>query len=353
MSRSTGLIGIDVAYLIALAGAALSSAFFVLGDRTYLLNHEHFYLILDFFPALFFFLNGLTVTLTMRDRRISSRRLLSYLSKRGSVLFLIGLLFIQSWPLNIFIASGVFYLIAPAFAQWNNLILRTLAVITGMIAIILLNIDVDAHTLYAGLRLNGANLTSFFSFFFFNGYFSILPWSTFFIAGMLFGRSTLRPRGWIPPMSIAMVLGIGVSYFVQQYCLGLYGTFDPVNKISAPLLGLKFYLPAFYIFSLCGILLLMNFLLYAFRKEMSRKATKVLQNFSSSKYSIFLFVYFYGWLVMSISNSVAFNNNNILVLLVIFVVVLSFVSTNAWKNKVSTTAPVEWIIKRLSGSTKK
>lgn len=353
MSRSSGLIGIDIAYIIALLGTALSSCFFVLGEKTYLLNHEHLYLFLDFFPALFFFLNGLTVTLTMRDRRISSRRLLAYLSKRGSVLFVLGLLFINSWPLNIFITSGIFYFIAPAFAQWNNIILRTLAVVTGMTTILLLNLDVEANVLFAGLRLNGANLSSLLSFVLFNGYFSFLPWITFFIAGMLYGRSSLRPRGWIPPMSIAMVLGVFVAYFVQNYCLGLYGPFDVINKINFPGIGVKFYIPAFYIFALCSIVLLMNFLLYAFRKELGRNSTKKIQSFSSSKYSIFLFVYFFGWLVMSISNAIAYHNNSVLILLVIFVTVIGFVATYVWKNKFSSAAPVEWIIKRISGSTKK
>lgn len=353
MSRSSGLIGIDIAYIIALLGTALSSCFFVLGEKTYLLNHEHFYLILDFFPALFFFLNGLTVTLTMRDRRISSRRLLAYLGKRGSVLFIIGLLFINSWPLNIFITSGIFYFIAPSFAQWNNVILRTLAVVTGMATILLLNIDVEANVLFSGLRLNGANMSSLLSFVLFNGYFSILPWITFFIAGMLYGRSSLRPRGWIPPMSIAMVFGIIVAFFVQNYCVGLYGPFDAVNKINVAIIGKKFYIPAFYIVSLCGIVLLMNFSLHAFRRELNRSTTKKIQSFSSSKYSIFLFVYFFGWLVMSISNAVAYHNNIVLLLLVIFVTVLGFTATYLWKNKFSSAAPVEWIIKRISGSTKK
>lgn len=353
MARSTGLMGIDVAYLISLAGTMFGAFFFVVGDRTYLLNHEHYYLILDFFPALFFFLNGLTVTLTMRDRRISSRRLLSYLSKRGTVLFLVGLIFIKSWPLNIFIASGIFYLLAPAFAQWNNLILRTLAVVTAMLAIVLLNLDIESNVRFSGLKLNGAGFSHFFSFLFFNGYYSVLPWITFFIAGMLFGRSSLRPRGWIPPASIAVCFGMLIAYFVEKYCIGLYGVKDVMNKLNFPLFGIKFYLPAFYIFAVCGIILLMNVLLYAFRKEMNRKLTKLLQSFSSSKYSIFFFLYFFGWIILNISNTIAFHNNKVIIIVAIFVIILSLSLTHFWKNKLSSTAPIEWIIKRLSGSAKK
>ena len=75
---SNRLIGIDVAYTVALFGCVVYGFSFTIGDwvlRT--LTHTKFGIILDCFPALFFFLNGFTITLTMRDRRISNRKLLS------------------------------------------------------------------------------------------------------------------------------------------------------------------------------------------------------------------------------------------------------------------------------------
>ncbi len=318
-----------------------------------MLNHEHYYIFFDFFPALFFFLNGLTVTLTMRDRRISSRRLLSYLSKRGSVPFLIGLLFIKSWPLNVFIASGVFYLLAPIFAQWNNLILRTLGIASALLSVVMLNIDVAASVTFEGLKLNGAGFSELLGFLFFNGYYSVLPWFTFFIAGMLFGRSSLRPRGFFPPMNIAMVLGLALSFLVEKYCAEIYGVKDALNIVNIPVLGNKFYLPAYFIFALCIIILIMNLLLHGFRGEQPRGRVKFLQNFSSSKYSVLFFHLFFTYLLISISTGVMFRERLMLITTSLFFILLSLILVNVWKNKLSSNAPIEWIIKRISGSTKK
>jgi hypothetical protein len=353
MSRSTGLLGIDIAYLIALIGTMFSTSFFILGQRLYMLNHEHYFVFFDFFPALFFFLNGLTVTLTMRDRRISSRRLLSYLSKRGSVLFLIGLVFIQVWPMNVFIASGLFYLCAPIFAQWNNVILRTLGVLSALLTIVLLNVDVTASVTFEGLNLSGAGFTDFFGFIFFNGYFSFLPWFTFFVAGMLFGRSSLHPRGYMPPISLAMVVGIGVSFLVEKFCVEIYGVRDQLNELSIPFIGSKLYLPAQLIFALCGCVLIVNLLLHAFRGDQPRVRVKALQDFSSSKYSVFFFHLFFSFLLLTISTGVFFSKKSVLLISCLILIAASLFVVNVWKRKLSSNAPVEWIIKRISGSTKK
>ncbi|MFN6379426.1 MAG: hypothetical protein ACK4WD_09125 [Flavobacteriales bacterium] len=353
MSRSTGLLGIDIAYLVALIGTMFSTAFFILGQRLNMLSHEHFYLFFDFFPALFFFLNGLTVTLTMRDRRISSRRLLSYLSKRGSVLFLIGLVFVQVWPMNVFIASGAFYMVAPIFSQWNNIILRSLAVTAALGSIVFLNLDVHTSVIYQRLNLSGAGFSDFFGFIFFNGYYSVLPWFTFFIAGMLFGRSSLRPRGYFPPINVAMIFCILLSFIVEKFCTDLYGVKDALNSISTPILGKKLYLPANFIFQIATIVLIVNLLLHAFRGEQPRNRVKFLQEFSSSKYSIFFFHLFFSFLLLIISTGFFFSKKTVLLTSCFFLIFISLFTVYIWKKKLSSNAPIEWIIKRISGSTKK
>ncbi|MBL0316453.1 MAG: hypothetical protein IPP69_11990 [Flavobacteriales bacterium] len=103
VTSSRRLVGIDVAYGLAVMGCIVYAFWFIMGDKvTSVLTQTRFSILMDIFPALFFFLNGFTVTLTMRDRRVSNRKLLSYLGKRGSVLFLIGLSCCVIWPMNIF-----------------------------------------------------------------------------------------------------------------------------------------------------------------------------------------------------------------------------------------------------------
>jgi hypothetical protein len=353
MARSFGLLGIDIAYIIALCGTLFSASFFVMGGRLFMLSHEQFFLFLDFFPALFFFLNGLTVTLTMRDKRISSQRLLYYLGKRGLVLLIMGFLFIGVWPLNLLFASGIFYILAPLFANWNNVILRTLGLAVAMSAILMVNLDVDTNVIFTGLDLSGLKFSSLFSFVFFNSYYSILPWICFFILGMLYGRNDLRLKGIFPPASILAIGAILLSIFVQKYSHAFYTEGDKTEYLHFFPFNVKFYMPSFIIFCLGAITLLMNTLIYVFRRDLDRQVVKKIQSISGSKYSIIFFHLLFSVIVISITNEITFRNKWAIFLLALGSVGISLAITLVWKNKISETAPIEWLIKRLSSSTKK
>ena len=182
-SGTNRLIGIDVTYVIALIGCVVYGYTYTIGDLVQnSLTHTKFNVFFDVFPALFFFLNGFTVTLTMRDRRISNRKLLSYSGKRGSVMLLTGLIFCSIWPMNIFIASGMMFLIIPFVAQWNNILIRVITLLTVVLGISLLFLDVPAHTTYTLPSLGGGEIYNGLGFLFFNGYYSLLPWIIFFFA---------------------------------------------------------------------------------------------------------------------------------------------------------------------------
>ncbi len=353
MARSFGLLGIDIAYIIALCGTLFSASFFVMGGRLFMLSHEQYFLFLDFFPAFFFFLNGLTVTLTMRDKRISSQRLLYYLGKRGLVLLIIGSLFLGVWPLNLLFASGIFYILAPLFANWNNVILRTLGLAVAMSAILMINFDVDTNVIFSGLDLSGLGFSSLFSFFFFNSYYSILPWICFFIFGMLYGRNDLRLKGMFPPASILAIGTILLSIFVQKNSHGWFAEGDKTEYLHVFPFNVKFYMPSFIIFCLGAITLLMNTLIYVFRRDLDRQVVKKIQSISGSKYSIIFFHLLFSVIVISITNEITFRNKWVIFLLAAGSVGISLAITLVWKNKISETAPIEWLIKRLSSSSKK
>ena len=145
MSRSTSILGIDFGYALAILGCMFVNTIFIIGGKLGSLSHVDYFIIFDFFPALFFFLNGTTVALSMRDKRVSSRRLLAYLGKRGSVLALVGILFSGSWPMNLFLASGIFFITSPFFSQWSNLVLRMLIIVLSLFAVMLINADVHTY----------------------------------------------------------------------------------------------------------------------------------------------------------------------------------------------------------------
>jgi hypothetical protein len=355
MSKSGGLLGIDVAYFIALIGTMLSGNLFIVGYRTTMLSHEDYYVILDFFPALFFFLNGLTVALTMRDRRVSTRRLMAYLGKRGTVLLLVGIVFMKSWPMNLYIACGLMFIIGPFIAQWNNAILRGFMLLLAVFAFFIINADTRTMPEYGPLNLQGSQVKDFAAFLFFNGYYSLLPWFIFFIAGMVYGRGDVRPKGMVPPTSF---FGIGfmiLALFVNQYCKGIYSHDFQGSSLQLFPFSIKMYLPAFVLFMFGLLTVFVNTIIYVMRNGMPLfpKQTKLVQGIAGAKYSIFGVQLIIGLIITSTFNLVNFMDKAVIIPVAFASVFCSVFLIYLWKKKINETGPMELLIKRVSGSARK
>ena len=353
-SNSHRLTGIDVAYGAAIIGCVIYGFWFTIGEQVLsTLTHTKFSLVLDSLPALFFFLNGFTVTLTMRDRKVSNRKLLTYLGKRGSVLFVVGLAFCTVWPMNIFVASGLMYVAAPFVAQWNSLVLRLITLLSVLFGITLLYVDVPTYAVYSLPTLGGGEVYNILGFLLFNGYYSILPWFTFFFAGLLFGRTEVRPRGILPPSSfvgIAMMIG---SYFVNNFAKKIDKDVLLLQRSDIFFLNIKQLYPAFIVFSIGFSIVFINSLMFIFRKVENKKTLRIIQTLSSMKYSVFFFHTIIGLLTLSASNLQFFSRRIVLFVYVILATSLTIYLTFLWRKRVSETGPMEWLIKRISGSAKK
>lgn len=353
MSRSSGFLGIDIAYIIALMGIICSITIFTVGSKIGLLDHGSYYVIFDFFPALFFFLNGLTITLTMRDRRVSSKRIVSYVTKRGSVLFLIGLLFVTMMPMNIILICGVFYFLVPLFTDWNNTILRILALLLAVSSVLLLNLDVQARAVFFPFELQGLGFRHLFGFVFYNGYFSIFPWITFFVLGMLHGRGKLHVGGILPPSTLIALVLIFLSFYINDFLDTVYGSERTNLSGFTSFVTKKFYLPAFYIFTYSSIVILLNLLMFAFQGVVLQGKLRNIQYLVAAKYSILLFHILSIALVIALFSKVIFYKTWLLLVTTLIVLIASLAFTLFWRKRVSENTPVEWLIKRISGSTKK
>lgn len=354
MPATNRLLGIDFAYVLAILGIIIYTYTFTVGGHILSgLSHSDYYLFLDVFPAIFFFLNGLTVTLTMRDRRVSSRKLLSYLGKRGSVLFMIGLATCVIWPMNIFIPCGLMYFSAPYMAQWNTQIIRVLIILLVMLSMSLLYLDVPTYVEYTMLALQGGGFIDLGGFIFFNGYFSILPWFIFFLAGLLHGRVDLRPRGWLPPSSLLGLVLIGLTYFAHVYAKKMDTDGDTFQKIGPFLVNTKTYLPSFVCFATGCCIVGINFFIFIFRKFSQRKILRIVQTLSSMKYSMLFFQVLIGIITLSASNEQFFTKKIVLIVYVILATWSTIWITLMWRKKVNELGPMEWLIKRISGSSKR
>jgi len=353
-TNSNRLIGIDVSYVIALVGCVLYGYTYTIGDLVQnSLTHTKFNVIFDVFPALFFFLNGFTVTLTMRDRRISNRKLLSYSGKRGSVLLLTGLLFCSIWPMNMFVASGMMFLVIPFVAQWNNILIRVITLLTIVFGITLLFLDVPAHTTYTLPSLGGGEIYNGLGFLFFNGYYSLLPWVIFFFAGLIFGRTDVRPKGWLPPSSVIGVVLIGGAWLVNRYTKVLDTDALLLRRSDIFIMNVRLLFPAFCLYGIGTSIVILNATIFFFRKLSSPKILKFVQTISSMKYSVVLFYTLVGVITLTATNVEFFSKRIALILYVILATTLTFYLPFLWRKKITEQGPMEYIIKRISGSAKK
>jgi uncharacterized membrane protein len=353
-SSQNRLIGIDVSYTIAIMGCIAYAFFFIMGDKVYSsLSHSRFNVIVDCFPAMFFFLNGFTVSLTMRDRRISSRKLLSYLGKRGSILLLIGFAFIVIWPMNILIASGLMYFAAPFVAQWNNVLLRIFTLLTIVFGISLLYVDVPTHTAYSLPTLEGGEIYNALGFVLFNGYYSVLPWFSFFFAGLLYGRAEIRPRGILPPSSILAILMIVASYFINRFAKKIDTDITVLQRSDLFFLNIRLLFPAFIIYAIGVSLLALNTSIYLFRKVENKRFLRTVQTISSQKYSVIFWHTVIGTITLLATNVQFFSKKIALLIYVALAMTLTLYLTFFWRKHVSEQGPIEWLIKRTSGSSKK
>ncbi|MFN0031982.1 MAG: hypothetical protein ACKVOR_07475 [Flavobacteriales bacterium] len=352
-SSSNRLVGIDFAYALAILGIVVFVFSFTIGDKVQsALNHTRYFAILDVFPALFFFLNGLTVTLTMRDRKVSNRKLLVYMGKRGSVLMLIGLACCIIWPMNIFIATGLFYVATPFIAQWNNILLRIILLIVVLLGMLLLYMDVPTSTIYDMPNVRDGEIIGISGFILFNGYFSILPWFAFFCAGLLHGRTDIRPKGWLPPSSIIGLLLILSTFFFQHYARKIDNEGVLQARSDIFLLNIRLLYPAFCVFALGFSIIVTNAFIYFFRKFSITKILKFVQTVSAYKYSVIFFHMLIGIITLIASNRQFFHKKLVLVIYVVAATFATFYLTMLWRKRVSEKGPMEWLIKRISGSTK-
>ena len=352
MARHGGIIALDFLYVFALVGTMMSNVFFAIGDRMHYLSHDHLYLVFDFFPALFLFLNGVALSLTLRDKRISSRRTLSYNSKKGLVLVIVGLLFAKWWPINLFFITGFVYMLAPTITEWNNILLRILAIFILLVSMVFLNLEIPATVDIKTLALQGTGWQQLVAFFIFNGYYSILPWSIFFILGLLHGRTDLRPKGILPPSSLlGLILMVG-SLILEAYCAVVYSFDHNKTGVMLPILSLKMYMPSFLMFTAGMLVVFFNLANYSLRKVKNLKFIKWIQSNSASKYNTYFVIMLIGSLLNIIFNDVLFSRTWVIILLSLGLTLGSLYLTAFWKRKFTGKTPMEWLVKRIAGSTK-
>lgn len=370
MSSNREIKGIAISYLLAIVGTILANETFVLKQILEVLKsypsirttHEIYFIWFDFFPALFLFLNGYTMTLAFKSKKQSRRRLMGHYSRRGLVLFALGLLFIGFWPANILVISGVCFFISPFFIRWDSLVLQILLFSIVLLSTVLGNVEVPIFPSFSGIKIIDANAMDVVGFLFFNGYYSVLPWLSFFILGVIFGKAHVKVKGWLPPIALLgagiMLAGILVQPFMNKLC----GDIGELEVFSNKLIGIRFHSFSFILFQSGLILMIVPAINYFAKKwnetNFGAKIIGLIDRFSSSKYTLYFFVCLQTGILWALINGGGearidwFRPVYILIPASLAMLVLSFLLVLWWKKKVTDKAPVEWLLKNISGSRK-
>jgi len=370
MSSNREIKGIAISYLLAIVGTILSNETFVLKDIIYVLKstppykntQEIYFIWFGFFPALFLFLNGYTMTLAFKSRKQSSSRLMGHYSRRGLVLLALGLLFVGFWPANILIIAGICFFVSPLFIRWESLLLQILLFSVVVLSTVLGNLDIPISPSFAGFKLQEVSAVNILGFLFFNGNYSVLPWISFFILGIVFGKSSVKVRGWFPPIAVFGAAMTIAGIVVQPFLNKMFGDIGELNVFSNNIMSIRFHTFSFFLFE-SGLVLMAVSAINYFGKKWNEtiggaKIIAWIDRFSSSKYTLYFFVCLETgvlWSLVKGGNQARiywFKSIWILIPTSLVMMALSFLLVLWWKKKVTDKAPVEWLLKNISGSRK-
>lgn len=370
MSSNREIKGIAVSYLLAIVGTILSNETFVLKEirhvlkSTYPFNNlqEVYFIWFGFWPALFLFLNGYTMTLAFKGKKHSRDRLMGHYSRRGLVLFGLGLLFIGFWPANILIIAGICFFVSPVFVRWDNIFLKILLFSVVFLSTVLGKLDVPIYPSFSGINIADVNAMSLVGFLFFNGYYSVFPWVSFFILGIIYGKSNVKVRGWLPPVAILGLVTMLAGIAVQPFMNNMFGEVGELDVFFVKFIGIRFHSFSFVLFESGAIIMVVSAINYFAKKwnetEIGSKVIRFVDKFSSSKYTLYFFVCLQTamlWALVKGGNQGRihwFESVYILIPTSIAMLIFSFLLVLWWKKKVTDKAPVEWLLKNISGSRK-
>jgi hypothetical protein len=163
----------------------------------------------------------------------------------------------------------------------------------------------------------------------------------------------MRPRGILPPISLIAIVGIVASFFVEKYSLELYNESNPDSVSSVWPLSSKFLLPAFILYMISCLVLFTNTSVYLLRKGLPDSLSRFIRLIAGSKYSIYMFQLVVGFILVKTFNLNEFRDRSLLIFFAIITVIASIVIVSFWKKKLDDMAPIERLMKRISGSAKK
>jgi hypothetical protein len=313
--------------------------------------------LIDWIPACFLFVIGITLSLQHRNKEVSSEKIRMNSLRKGFLFLAIGLIFSPMWSMDIFIILGVSYIIGSMIFQWEMMLLNVVVIALLFLGLVLINLDVRVFYHYSLLDLQESDFSELTSFIAFNGYYSVVPWVGFFVAGMAFGKGQIKPKGWFPPTTFIGIGLILVSLLTQRYCEALYDNVWMPSKSHFLPVKWTMFQPAFVFFAIGLSWILVNISNYIFTFVDNETFKARLRAMSKTKYSFLFITTFLATIVMALSNvtgtlPLALSDPFRVFIYLLFIILITNWINSTWVKKVNKYPMIEWLIKSISISNK-
>ncbi|WP_298424584.1 DUF418 domain-containing protein [uncultured Kordia sp.] len=239
------IIGIDVARALAIMGMILVNFKMIFGqDGNYWLQS-----IVSIFEgkaaALFVILAGIGIAF-MTNKAINTNDEIKLrlarikIIKRARLLFILGLSFIIIWPADILHFYGIYMLFTLLFLKG-----KTHQIILGILGFLLcypvLMFFIEYDT---GWNFKDYSYTDFWTIngfirnLFYNGFHPVIPWTSFMLLGLWFGRQDLNNEKFIKKtFFVSILIVIGMQLFSKILISILSGGNETIVTELAPVLG--------------------------------------------------------------------------------------------------------------------
>jgi uncharacterized protein len=354
--KASRIAGLDLAYAVCICFIvifSLSAGFQANLGVSYGVVYNP---VIDTFAGVYLFLNGATAALMLKAAPNRSKRLRGYLVRKGAILTVIGIPLSILWPTNFLITLGILFLFSPLLIQLSSTILRFIVI--GILSYAVL------HYLFLESLLNSVNsniqprfwtwFQDSLAFILTNGYYAILHWGAFFIAGILFVRMDfLNSRRATTNYAIgvmAVLLGGLVQFMTANYSFETFAL-KPI-KTFPYLFSTHFSLPAFLITALGISVILVNWCVKLCKTYRRSKVLALAQKMGSIKHTVYI-----NHIVIAIILSHLIDHSILTKPLMNLGLSLAYISislifTALWKKQFN-LGPVEWVFHRLSGTNEK
>lgn len=177
------------------------------------------------------------------------------LVKRAAFLFVAGWLFYPIWPADILHFYGVYLAVGAAVLFSSSRVLLTLAggVVAVSVVFLLVGDPLANWDLATYEYRNLLTPTGFLRNLFLDGFHPVFPWLSFYLVGMVLGRTPLHDAAWRRKLFVTSVVVVGMAEALSWWALGPKGLEPDVAESSWRWFLAVTPLPPFPLYLVAGV----------------------------------------------------------------------------------------------------